>query len=132
MDSFGLTRQRGRFVAQEMVEASLPKALQGGLDGRAGIESDRPRLNRLWHIGDSEEPIASPGLPPRLGSNLDDLWEPSAKSYSAAGVAAFELELDLADWLDATAISHASKDDATLKPLPSRPPASTERRANEH
>src|ERR1700730_9406375 len=119
MDSFGLSRQRGRFVAQEMVEASLPKALQGGLDGRGGIESDRPRLNPL-----------------RLLRVSGRIWTacggPSAKSYSAAGVAAFELELDLADWLDATAISHASKDDATLKPLPSRPPASTERRANEH
>jgi hypothetical protein len=41
-----------------------------GLEGHSGIENDRLCFNPLRHIGDSDGAIASPGLPPHLGSRL--------------------------------------------------------------
>src|ERR1700730_712417 len=64
LDSLRFARQDYRLIAEEMVEASLPKQLQGGLDSDGTVEGDRPGLDRLRYLGSpSEKPIAALGLP---------------------------------------------------------------------
>jgi hypothetical protein len=91
-----------------MIEASLPKAVQPGLSGHGGIESDRLGANRPWSAGGSDQPVSPLGFAARLKPNFRKLKEPQCQVVYRPRVADLELELNLADRLDGDAISAAN------------------------
>ena len=107
MDAFRLTRERDRFVTQQMGKALSSEALQGGLDGHRRIESDRSRMHCLRQASGSEESIASLGLATGFDVDGRSFEQPQCHVKEHCRVAALELELDLADRLDTAAISSA-------------------------
>src|SRR3984893_15331671 len=109
VDSLRFARQDYRLIAEEMVEASLPKKLQGGLDSDGTVEGDRPGLDRLRYVGSpSEKPIAALGLAAHLKSNLAKFEQLERQVIQRHGVTAFEFQFDLADWLNRTAIGRTN------------------------
>jgi hypothetical protein len=107
VDAFRLTRERDRFVTQQMGKALSSEALQGGLDGHRRIESNRSRMQCLRQASGSEESIASLGLATGFDADGRSFEQPQCHVKEHCRVAALELELDLADRLDTAAISSA-------------------------
>jgi hypothetical protein len=73
-----------------------------------GIKSDGHGLNRPRRRSGSEQPIASLGFATQLDSDVGNLEQPQRQVIQHCWIAAFELELDLAEWFDGTAIGGAN------------------------